>query len=408
MSFQLSQKTNQNSPVAHEEPQSMVAEPLDSSAKTEKVPHQWLKPFEAEWTLRGIKEAKTESEARAILKNWIHKTRVEEVVDEMLEGLRKATHINALEKMDELRQPRRYVCRLSGSDKALTTDLLIEMLSSRARITSSALVDSSCTSSAINRAFVEKHNIPTRATAVPITVYNADGSKNSSGQITAFAELRITIGDHAECIDLAITNLKDRNIFLGHDWLVRHNPLINWQMGKMIFGRCQCHHIPIPLPDADPYDKCDEELEAGDTILMINFEEAIRVRAMRHVANDLAAKANAEKKAKTFEEMVPEWCRDFKDLFDKENFDELPEPKPWDHAIELIPNANANLDCKVCLLNQAEQEELDKFLDKNLSSGRICPSKSPMASPFFFVKKKDGKLRPIHDYQKLNKMTIKN
>src|ERR1700720_3394628 len=31
-----------------------------------------------------------------------------------------------------------------------------------------------------------------------------------------------------------------------------------------------------------------------------------------------------------------------------------------------------------------------------------------MASPFFFVKKKDGKLRPTQDYCKLNKATIKN
>ncbi len=307
-SFQLSRKANQKSPVAHEETQSTVAESSNSGAKTEKVPHEWLKPFEAKWTLRGIKEARTESEAWAILKNWIHRTRVEEVVDEMLEGLRRATCTNALEQMDELRQPRRYICRLSGSDKALTTDISIEMPSSHARITSSALIDSGCTSSAINRAFVEKHNIPTRATAAPITVYNADGSKNSSGQITAFAELRITIGDHAERIDLAITDLKDRDVFLGHDWLVRHNPLINWQTGKMIFGRCQCRHTPIPLPDADPYDKWDEELEEGDSILAISFEEAIRVRTMRHVANDLAAKANAEKEAKTFEEMVPEWC----------------------------------------------------------------------------------------------------
>ncbi len=407
-SFQVSRKANQNSPVAHEETQSMVAESLNSGAKTEKVPHDWLKPFEAEWTLHRIKEARTESEARAILRNWIHKTRVEEVVDEMLEGLRRATRTNALEQMDELRQPQRYICRLSGSDKALTTNLLIEMLSSCTRITSSALIDSRCTSSAINRAFVEKHNIPTCATAAPITVYNADRSKNSSGQITAFAELRITIGDHAEHIDLAITDLKDRDVFLGHDWLVRHNPLINWQMGKMIFGRCQCRHTPIPLPDADLYDKWDDELEEGDSILAISFEEAICIRTMRHVANDLAAKANAEKRAKTFEEMVPEWCRDFKDLFDKESFDELPEPKPWDHAIELIPNANANLDCKVYPLNRAEQEELDKFLNENLSSGRIHPSKSPMASPFFFVKKKDGKLRPVQDYRKLNEMKIKN
>src|SRR5262245_38078995 len=31
-----------------------------------------------------------------------------------------------------------------------------------------------------------------------------------------------------------------------------------------------------------------------------------------------------------------------------------------------------------------------------------------MASPFFFVKKKDGRLRPVQDNRKLNNMTIKN
>ncbi len=77
------------------------------------------------------------------------------------------------------------------------------------------------------------------------------------------------------------------------------------------------------------------------------------------------------KESKTFEEMVPEWCRDFIDLFDKDNFDELPEPKMWDHVIELTPNTSANLDCKVYPLNQNEQAELNKFLDENLSSGCI-------------------------------------
>ncbi len=43
-----------------------------------------------------------------------------------------------------------------------------------------------------------------------------------------------------------------------------------------------------------------------------------------------------------------------------------------------------------------------------METGRIRPSKSPFASPFFFVKKKDGTLRPVQDYCKLNEMTIKN
>ena len=38
----------------------------------------------------------------------------------------------------------------------------------------------------------------------------------------------------------------------------------------------------------------------------------------------------------------------------------------------------------------------------------ICISKSPYAANFFFVKKKDGKLRPVQDYCPLNKWTKKN
>jgi hypothetical protein len=40
--------------------------------------------------------------------------------------------------------------------------------------------------------------------------------------------------------------------------------------------------------------------------------------------------------------------------------------------------------------------------------GYIRPSQSPFASPFFFIKKKDGKLRPVQDYRQLNDLTVKN
>ena len=65
-------------------------------------------------------------------------------------------------------------------------------------------------------------------------------------------------------------------------------------------------------------------------------------------------------------------------------------------------------DCKVYPLTGDEQKALEEFLDENLRTRQIQPSKSPMASPFFFVKKKDGKLQPVQDYRKLNEMTIKN
>ena len=43
-----------------------------------------------------------------------------------------------------------------------------------------------------------------------------------------------------------------------------------------------------------------------------------------------------------------------------------------------------------------------------METGRIRLSKSPMAYPVFFIKKKDGTLRLVQDYQALNAMTVKN
>ena len=104
---------------------------------------------------------------------------------------------------------------------------------------------------------------------------------------------------------------------------------------------------------------------------------------------------------------MPDHYHEFKDVFDKENFDELSPKRLWDHAIELLPGDHI-VDCKMYNLTLDEQKELDAFLEENLKSGRIRPSKSPFASAFFFIKKKDGKLRPVQDYHKLNTITIKN
>ncbi|CCM07168.1 uncharacterized protein FIBRA_09507 [Fibroporia radiculosa] len=85
----------------------------------------------------------------------------------------------------------------------------------------------------------------------------------------------------------------------------------------------------------------------------------------------------------------------------------LPEWKPWDHAINLEANFKPQQE-KVYLLSPAKLKELDAFIEENLQKGYIRPSKSPMASPFFFVNKKSGDLQPCQDYRKLNDTTIKN
>ena len=91
------------------------------------------------------------------------------------------------------------------------------------------------------------------------------------------------------------------------------------------------------------------------------------------------------------EAKIPEYLQEFEDVFSKEMFDALPPWKPWEHAIELEPGSKPT-NCKVYPLSPKEQVELDAFLDENLRTGRIHPSKSPMASLVFFIKKKDGSL----------------
>ncbi|SJK99609.1 uncharacterized protein ARMOST_02917 [Armillaria ostoyae] len=380
----------------------------DEPARSSTIPTfaKWYKPFDVDWTLRAVCEARNDNAACAALYVWTHVDRVPELTPELLSEIRKGDE-RARERLYELHEPPRYLRRRASSSRDFSLPVQLVTVTGQKTFATKALVDSGCTSSAINRAFVQKNRLDTVKTAVPIVVYNADGTRNQAGDITEYVEMRMTIGNHMERIDFAVTDLGPKDLYLGHDWLKRHNPVINWETGTVIFGRCQCVKNPFPLPDADPDDRWDKELEDGDIILAVNMEEELVIRAVHH-ANDLAAAANADKPQKTFEEMVPADYRSFHDLFSKENFDELPERKPWDHAIELIPNAKSTLDCKVYPLNRNEQEQLDKFLDENLDSGRITESKSPFASPFFFVKKKDGLLRPVQDYRKLNEMTIKN
>src|SRR5260221_2981630 len=92
-------------------------------------------------------------------------------------------------------------------------------------------------------------------------------------------------------------------------------------------------------------------------------------------------------------------------VFSKKESQQLPQHTIWDHAIELLPGAPHTLPARLLPLTQGEIEEAKKFINKHLARNTIRPSWSPYAANFFFVKKKDGKLRPFQDYRPLNKWT---
>jgi len=95
-------------------------------------------------------------------------------------------------------------------------------------------------------------------------------------------------------------------------------------------------------------------------------------------------------------------------VFSEEAAQRFLESRIWDHAIKLKPGTPSTLPGKIYALSQLELQELAKFVKEHLTKGYIWPSKSPYAAPFFFIKKKDGKLHPIQDYRRLNEWTICN
>jgi hypothetical protein len=139
----------------------------------------------------------------------------------------------------------------------------------------------------------------------------------------------------------------------------------------------------------DPESTPEEQLEEGNQIWATGLlPEPEHIRASSMISQRLAKAFKRNSQLTDYEKHIPPHLRDFQSVFSKESFNDLPESKLWGHAIELIADTMPK-SCKV-------------------KSGWICPSKSPMASPVFFIKKKDSRLHLVQDYCMLNTMTMKN
>ena len=355
----------------------------------------------------------------------------------------------------EKRLPERYVVASNPSSNSFELGVSIQTTDTGEVRSMRALLDSGATGLFANRDFVKRNRLTTRTLSRPIPVYNVDGSPNESGSITEVLEVVLRYRDHSETAVFAVTNLGRQDIILGLTWLREHNPKVDWKTEEVKMSRCpnHCHTCqhevneerkerlveaakirtcragPMPSPDVDmedipdlsmdPDDEDDEDedekpyvgedqLEEGDRLFTTTIPcEAEFIRATSNVSQRLAEAFHKNSQPKSFHESVPTHLHDFEDLFSKASFDRLPDRKVWDHAIELEPGAKPT-NCKVYPLAPNEQAELDEFIQENLASGRIRPSKSPMASPVFFIKKKDGTLRLVQDCRALNVFTIKN
>ena len=93
------------------------------------------------------------------------------------------------------------------------------------------LVDLECTYMRIDEQLVKNKQIKTKPINFLFEVFNADGTKNR--EVTRVASLEVEINRHKEQLEAVVMDLNSIDMFLEHDWLVKHNPEVNWKNGRI-------------------------------------------------------------------------------------------------------------------------------------------------------------------------------
>jgi hypothetical protein len=265
-----------------------------------------------------------------------------------------------------------------------------------------ALVDSGATDNFMHPAFAKRMGLGLQTLPTPKKIFNIDNTTNKSGMITHFLDLNVRINGTNKEMHFLVTDIRHEEILLGYPWLATFEPKFNWR-SAIIDERI----LPIIISSINP------QINRNQPTIATTLSEETKQSIVRQldaectiwgVATDLAIQAGEQQT----DAELPKEYQDFARQFSDEAADRFPPSREWDHAIDLKPGAPNVLDCKVYPMTRDEDTALERFLDEMEAKGYNRPSKSPYTSPFFFVKKKDGKLRPVQDYRRLNSHMVRN
>ena len=274
------------------------------------------------------------------------------------------------------------------------------------RAETSALLDSGATENFIHPNYARRKRLPVKLLPNPRKIVNVDGTFNAVGEITHYTDLEMTQGTKKVQLRFFLTDIGERDVILGYPWFAAIQPNIDW-----VRGWIATKQLPVILrtPDARkarfvPRQRNVPRQPPNYTmhVAFVMFPNS-QTKTKQTLASQLA-----ERETKPDKVLLPEEYRRHHRVFSEKESQRLPGPRVWDHAIELKEGAPSTLPGKVYPLTQVEQKTLEEFIQEHSKKGYIRPSKSPYASPFFFIKKKDGKLRPVQDYRKVNEWTIRN
>ena len=272
-------------------------------------------------------------------------------------------------------------------------------------IETSAIIDCGATGSFIDPELVALANFPLKKLDQQVKAYNIDRTTNSKGNIVWETNVDLLFPKHQENAKLMVLNLGRKQIILGMPWLKKWNPDIDWVNKRISIPRLIGRRDTAPLRECLP--SWTDSLAPQRYILRwlgmdADLKTAQRLKKREvwlsgETIGKVTISTQIAQETKPTEATLLEWCNDFEDVFSEKSHKKLPPHRLYDHVIDLKPNFVPKI-AKVYPLNPLEMETCKSFVKEHLKTGHIVPSKSPQASPFFFVPKKDGTLHPCQDY----------
>src|SRR5271155_5485690 len=131
------------------------------------------------------------------------------------------------------------IAAIEGNPTSLKLKIELETTNTAEVKSANALVDCGATGECIDRHYAKSCGFCLLKLSKPIPVYNIDGTPNEAGFVTEVVDLMLRYKNHSERTIFAVSSLGKQKLILGHSWLHKHNPEINWATGEVKMSRCR-------------------------------------------------------------------------------------------------------------------------------------------------------------------------
>ncbi len=213
-----------------------------------------------------------------------------------------------------------------------------------------ALVDSGAEGNFLDFSFARHLHIPIITLDHRIVVKALNGQSLPPVTHSTTPVTLITSGNHTERIIFFLTDSPLAPVVLGHPWLTKHNPRIDWGQSSVAAWSESC------------YASC-----------LVSACSPVSCSPLQDEAVNLSN--------------VPAEYHDLKEVFSKSRAASLPPHRPYDCAIDLVPGTSPPKG-RLYSLSVPERGAMEKYISDSLAAKFIRPSSSPAGAGFFFSQRR--------------------